>query len=239
MAKPCLSLRGPAVHLQLGDELQQQLLAGTQRAQQLYLRSGARGFSWGRPGRQEDWKGGPEGPSCACCFEPQPSTLGSGIGTTAGGSSLFLGPRFLEDCNPPSGEPQLGNSQGLYGLHSDHYPRTDGVKYEGLPCCFYEEKQVAHNAGRGNGCYTEDYSVSVQYTLTEEPPPSCCAGSRDLSQCIPIIPEDVDCDLGLPQDCQGMHRHSPWGGVLGLDVPRLHWSLGTTREEERGSMLPS
>lgn len=107
------------------------------------------------------------------------------------------------------------------------------MKYEGLPCCFYEEKQVAHNAGRGNGCYTEDYSVSVQYTLTEEPPPSCCAGPRDLSQRIPIIPEDVDCDLGLPQDCQGMHSHSPWGGALGLDVPRLHWSLGTTREEER------
>lgn len=155
------------------------------------------------------------------------------IETSAGGSSLFLGPRLLEDCNPPSGEPQLGSSQGLYGLHSDHYPRTDGVKYEGLPCCFYEEKQVAHSAGRGNGCYTEDYSVSVQYTLTEEPPPSCYAGPRDLSQRIPIIPEDVDCDLGLPQDCHGMHNHSPWGGALSLDVPRLHWSLGTTREEEQ------
>lgn len=107
------------------------------------------------------------------------------------------------------------------------------MKYEGLPCCFYEEKQVAHSAGRGNGCYTEDYSVSVQYTLTEEPPPTCYAGPRDLSQRIPIIPEDVDCDLGLPQDCHGMHNHSPWGGALSLDVPRLHWSLGTTREEEQ------
>nr|XP_042141618.1 E3 ubiquitin-protein ligase ZNRF3 isoform X5 [Peromyscus maniculatus bairdii] len=179
------------------------------------------------------WKGGPEGPSCACCFDPQPSSLSPGAGAAAGGSALFLGPRLLEDCNPTSGDPQPGASQGLCGLHSDHFPRTDGVKYEGLPCCFYEEKQVAHSAGRGNGCYTEDYSVSVQYTLTEEPPPSCYAGARDLSQRIPIIPEDVDCDTGLPQDCQGIHSHSSWGGMLGLDVPRLHWSLGTTREEEQ------
>eukprot|EP00073_Rattus_norvegicus_P052655 XP_017455039.1 PREDICTED: LOW QUALITY PROTEIN: E3 ubiquitin-protein ligase ZNRF3 isoform X1 [Rattus norvegicus] len=183
------------------------------------------------------WKGGPEGPSCACCFEPQPVTLGSGIGTTAGGSSLFLGPRLLEDCNPASGEPQLGSSQGLYGLHSDHYPRTDGVKYEGLPCCFYEEKQVAHSAGRGNGCYTEDYSVSVQYTLTEEPPPSCYAGARDLSQRIPIIPEDVDCDLGLPQDCQGRHSHSPWGGALGLDTKKCFVDNGKRRN--RLHLLPA
>ena len=61
MARPCLSLRGPAVHLQPGDELQQQLLAGTQRAQQLYLRSGARGFSWGCPGPQEDLERGSRG----------------------------------------------------------------------------------------------------------------------------------------------------------------------------------
>nr|XP_044988479.1 E3 ubiquitin-protein ligase ZNRF3 isoform X2 [Jaculus jaculus] len=174
------------------------------------------------------WKGDPEGPSCACCYEPQPSTLGPGAGAVGGGSALFLGPLLLEGCSPTGGEPQPGSSQSLYGLHPDHLPRTDGMKYEGLPCCFYEEKQVAHGGGGGGGCHAEDYSVSVQYTLAEEPPPSLCAGARDLSQRIPIIPEDVDCDVGPAPDC-----HSPWGGPLGLDAPQPHWGLGTAQEEER------
>ncbi|XP_008069202.1 E3 ubiquitin-protein ligase ZNRF3 [Carlito syrichta] len=184
------------------------------------------------PELKRTWKGGHEGLSCACCCEPQPTPLGPSAGAT-GSSTLFLGPPVCEGCVPTGGEPQPGSSQGLYGLHPDHLPRTNGVKYEGLPCCFYEEKQVAHGSGGGSGCYTEDYSVSVQYTLTEEPPPSCYPGARDLSQRIPIIPEDVDCDLGLPLDCQGTHSLSPWGGTPGPDVPRPHRGLGAAWEEEQ------
>ncbi|XP_027627395.1 E3 ubiquitin-protein ligase ZNRF3 [Tupaia chinensis] len=180
------------------------------------------------PDLRRTWKGGREGPtSCACCCEPQPSA------GAASGSTLFLGPPLCEGCSPTGGEPQPGSSPGLYSLHPDHLPRTDGVKYEGLPCCFYEEKQVAHGGGGGSGCYTEDYSVSVQYTLAEEPPPSCYPGPRDLSQRIPIIPEDVDCDLGLPSDCQGTHSLSPWGTSPGPDAPRPHGGLGAAWEDEQ------
>ncbi|XP_054450090.1 E3 ubiquitin-protein ligase ZNRF3 [Pteronotus mesoamericanus] len=184
------------------------------------------------PDLRRTWKGGHEGPSCACCCEPQPSALEPSAGA-ARGSTLFLGPPLCEGCGPTGVEPQPGGPQGLYGLHPDHLPRTDGVKYEGLPCCFYEEKQVARGGRGGSGCYTEDCSVSVQYTLAQEPPPSCHPGTRDLSQRIPIIPEDVDCDLGLPSDCQGTHGLSPWGGTLGLDVLKPHRGLGGTQEEER------
>ncbi|XP_049722905.1 E3 ubiquitin-protein ligase ZNRF3 isoform X2 [Elephas maximus indicus] len=177
------------------------------------------------------WQGGREGLTCACCCEPPPSALEPSTGA-ADGSTLFLGTPLCEGCGPPVGEPPPGGPQGLHGLHPDHLPRTDGVKYEGLPCCFYEEKQVAHGSGGGGSCYTEDYSVSVQYMLAEEPPPSCHPGARDLSQRIPIIPEDVDCDLGLPADCQGTQVCSLWGGTPGLDTPQPHQGLGVAQEGE-------
>ena len=149
----------------------------------------------------------------------------------AGGGALYLGPPPCEGCGPPGGESQPASSQGLYGLHPDHLPRTDGVKYEGLPCCFYEEKQVARGRG-GSGCYTEDCSVRVQYTLAQEPPVGCHPGARDLSQRVPIIPEDVDSDLGLPSDCQGTRGLGPWGGTLpGPDALWPHRGLGAAQEE--------
>ncbi|XP_027432812.2 E3 ubiquitin-protein ligase ZNRF3 isoform X3 [Zalophus californianus] len=175
------------------------------------------------PDLRRTWKGAREGLSCACCCEPQPSTLEPSI-AVAGGSTSFLG--------PTGGEAQPGSAQGLHGLHPDRLPRTEGVKCEGLPCCFYEEKQVARASGGGSGCYAEDCSVSVQYTLAQEPPPGCPPGARDLSRRIPIIPEDVDCDLGLPSDCQGTHGLGPWGGTLGPDALRPHRGLGASQEEE-------
>ncbi|XP_006748586.1 E3 ubiquitin-protein ligase ZNRF3 [Leptonychotes weddellii] len=175
------------------------------------------------PDLRRTWKGAREGLSCACCCEPQPSTLEPSV-AVAGGSTSFLG--------PTGGEAQPGSAQGLHGLHPDRLPRTEGVKREGLPCCFYEEKQVARAGGGGSGCYAEDCSVSVQYTLTQEPPPGCPPGARDLSRRIPIIPEDVDCDLGLPSDCQGTHGLGPWGGTLGPDALRPHRGLGASQEEE-------
>uniref|UniRef100_H0VPK6 E3 ubiquitin-protein ligase ZNRF3 n=1 Tax=Cavia porcellus TaxID=10141 RepID=H0VPK6_CAVPO len=179
------------------------------------------------------WKGAREGPSCVCCCEPQPFALGPGVGAPGSCSTLFLSAPLHEGCSHTGGELQPGSSQSLSGLHPDHLPRIDGVKYEGLPCCFYEEKQVAHGGGGGSGCYTEDYSVTVQYTLAEEPPPSCYPGAQDLNQRIPIIPEDVDCDLGLPLGCLGTHSLSPWGGTLGLNALRPPRGLGTAQEEEQ------
>ncbi|XP_031298836.2 E3 ubiquitin-protein ligase ZNRF3 [Camelus dromedarius] len=182
------------------------------------------------PDLRRTWKGTREGPSCACCCEPQPSALEPSVGAV-GGSTLFLG--------PPGGEPQPGSSQGPYGLHPDHLPRTDGVKYEGLPCCFYEEKQVAHGGG-GSSCYPEDCSVRVQYMLTQEPPPSCHPGARDLSQRIPIIPEDVDYDLGLLSNRQGTRGLGPWGGMLpGPDAPWPRRGLGAAQEEEQVLCCPA
>lgn len=178
------------------------------------------------PDLTRTWKGAQEGPSCACCCEPQPSHPDPS-GGAAGGSPLFLGPMARES--------KLGSSPGPCGLHPDHLPRTDGVKYEGLPCCFYEEKQVAHGGG-----YTEDCSVRVQYTLAQEPPPGCHAGARDLSQRIPIIPEDVDCDLGLPSDCQETRVLGPWGEMP--PGPEALWpcqGLGTAQEEERFLCCPT
>ncbi|KAM6155473.1 E3 ubiquitin-protein ligase ZNRF3 [Rhynchocyon petersi] len=173
------------------------------------------------------WKGCREGLTCACCFESPPPALEPGTGAANSGP-LFLGAHLCEGCGPSGGEPLLGGPQGLHGLHPDHLARTDGVKYEGLPCCFYEEKQVVHSSGGGGSCYTEDYSVSVQYTLAEEPPPGCPPGP--LSQRIPIIPEDVDCDLGLHSDCQGTQLYHPWGGTPGPDTPQPHWGLCTAQE---------
>uniref|UniRef100_A0A8C8SAK1 E3 ubiquitin-protein ligase ZNRF3 n=1 Tax=Pelusios castaneus TaxID=367368 RepID=A0A8C8SAK1_9SAUR len=169
---------------------------------------------------------------CACCFELQRSALEPGSGTTDC-SALSLGSP-LWGVRGPGREQQPGSSQGLYSVNSDHLPRTDGVKYEGLPCCFYEEKQVAcggTGSSGGGGCYTEDYAVSVQYVLPDDSLPSCYKGVRDLSQRIPIIPEDRDCELVLPTECQGTHGgYSYWDGTPETDAHLLQ-GLGELQEE--------
>ncbi|XP_053849639.1 E3 ubiquitin-protein ligase ZNRF3 isoform X2 [Vidua macroura] len=159
--------------------------------------------------------------ACACCFEFQHSALEPSNGT-ADCSALFLSSPLWGTCGQGV-EPQSGNTPGLYSINSDHLHRTDGVKYEGLPCCFYEEKQVAcsSNSGSGGGgCYTEDYAVNVQYTLPDDTLPNCCKGVCDLGQRIPIIPEDRDCELVLPPEHQGTHIGgcSSWDGTPELDT---------------------
>ncbi|XP_068887088.1 E3 ubiquitin-protein ligase ZNRF3 isoform X4 [Aphelocoma coerulescens] len=159
--------------------------------------------------------------ACACCFEFQHSALEPSNGT-ADCSALFLSSPLWGTCGQGV-EPQSGNTPGLYSINSDHLHRTDGVKYEGLPCCFYEEKQVAcsSNSGSGGGgCYTEDYAVNVQYTLPDDTLPNCCKGVCDLGQRIPIIPEDRDCELILPTEHQGTHIGgcSSWDGAPELDT---------------------
>ncbi|XP_055003154.1 E3 ubiquitin-protein ligase ZNRF3 [Sorex araneus] len=182
------------------------------------------------PDLRRTWQGAREGLTCACCCEPPLSALEPG-GGAAGGGPVFLGAPLCEGCGPP-GEARAGSPPGLYGLHPDRLPRTDGVKYEGLPCCFYEETQVARGGAGGSG-YPEDCSVSVQYTRAPELAPTCHPAPRDLSQRIPIIPEDVDCDAGLPSDYQGTHSLGPWAGTPG---PSALWpprGLGAAQEEER------
>ncbi|XP_075389727.1 E3 ubiquitin-protein ligase ZNRF3 isoform X2 [Tenrec ecaudatus] len=163
------------------------------------------------------WKGDHEGLTCACCWEPLPSALEPGVGAP-----------LCEGCGPSGG----GGPQGPHSLRPGHFPRTDGVESEGLPCCFYEEKQVARSSGGGSSYHAKDYTVHVQYTHTEERPAGSPLGAGDLSQRIPIIPEDVDGDLGLPMDCQGTRVYSPSAGTPGPDTPQAHWGPGS------GSRLP-
>ncbi|XP_044845434.1 E3 ubiquitin-protein ligase ZNRF3 [Mauremys mutica] len=187
---------------------------------------------------KRNWKG-PEvaGPlmeqACACCFELQHSALEPSSGTTDCGA-LFLGSPLWGGCGPGL-EQQPGSSPGLYSINSDHLHRTDGVKYEGLPCCFYEEKQVAcggTSSSGGGGCYTEDYAVSVQYTLPDEALPSCYRGVRDIGQRIPIIPEDRDSELILPIECRGTHGGcTSWDGTPEMDVHLHRQGLGELQEE--------
>ncbi|XP_050779992.1 E3 ubiquitin-protein ligase ZNRF3 isoform X3 [Gopherus flavomarginatus] len=187
---------------------------------------------------KRNWKG-PEvaGPlmeqACACCFELQHSALEPSSGTTDCGA-LFLGSPLWGGCGPGL-EQQPGSSPGLYSINSDHLHRTDGVKYEGLPCCFYEEKQVAcggTSSSGGGGCCTEDYAVSVQYTLPDEALPSCYRGVRDIGQRIPIIPEDRDCELVLPIECRGTHGGcSSWDGMPEMDAHLHRQGLGELQEE--------
>ncbi|CAM2102909.1 E3 ubiquitin-protein ligase ZNRF3 isoform X2 [Caretta caretta] len=187
---------------------------------------------------QRNWHG-PEvaGPlmeqACACCFELQHAALEPSSGATDCGA-LFLGSPLWGGCGPGL-EQQPGSSQGLYSVNSDHLHRTDGVKYEGLPCCFYEEKQVGcggTGSSGGGGCYTEDCAVSVQYTLHDEALPSCYRGVRDIGQRIPIIPEDRDCELVLPLECRGTHGGcSSWDGTPEMDAHLHHQGLGELQEE--------
>uniref|UniRef100_A0A8D0GTK7 RING-type E3 ubiquitin transferase n=1 Tax=Sphenodon punctatus TaxID=8508 RepID=A0A8D0GTK7_SPHPU len=172
---------------------------------------------------QRNWKGpevaGRLEQACACCFELPPSAMEAGNrGTDC--SALFFGPALWGACSPGLDQ-QPGGPQGLYSINPDHLHRTEGVKYEGLPCCFYEEKQVA--CGGSSSGYTEDYAVNVQYALPENPSPGCYTGACDLGQRVSIIPEDRDCELVLPS----------WDRTLDLD-PCLHRQApgGEAQEKE-------
>ncbi|XP_043832476.1 E3 ubiquitin-protein ligase ZNRF3 [Dromiciops gliroides] len=125
--------------------------------------------------------------------------------------------------------PALEAGAGASCLGPDHLRRTDGVRCGGLACYFYEEKQ-GPPGGSGSSCYTEDYAVSVRYTLTDETLPSCYMGSRELGQRIPIIPEDMGCDAALPTDCQGTQHYSSWdeSPEAGSQHPQ---GLGEAQEE--------
>nr|XP_014342312.1 PREDICTED: E3 ubiquitin-protein ligase ZNRF3 [Latimeria chalumnae] len=148
---------------------------------------------------------------CICCFELQRSPSEHKGALEANGTvecgTLFLNMAHCRSCgrgmdtrtssNPPA--------PSLYSVTGDRLRPAEVVKYEGLPCCFYEEKQLH----QGGSCYAEDYTVSVQYTLSDETLPACYVSPCELAQRIPIIPEDLDCDgargcaLRGPQEARG------------------------------------
>ncbi|XP_048338240.1 E3 ubiquitin-protein ligase ZNRF3 [Sphaerodactylus townsendi] len=151
-------------------------------------------------------------PTCAC---HQEST-----GRGAERSTLLLGPPFWTGCGPGQ-EPLAERGQGLYSV------RTEGGECQALPCCFYEEKQVtssSSNCPSQAACYTEDYSINVQYVYAEDSLPSCFPGERDLGQRITIIPEDRDDELAVPVECRG--GSSPWEGLREMDTSGLQLALG-------------
>ncbi|XP_067861782.1 E3 ubiquitin-protein ligase znrf3 isoform X2 [Heptranchias perlo] len=125
--------------------------------------------------------------ACACCFEIHPLDCKGADGSKTDRHFSLLNVPCCNACGR-SAESRTA-SQTLYSINAGRSCRTDPGKYEGLPCCFYEEKQVHH----GSGCFAEDYAVSVQYTLADEAVHNRFAAG-DLGQRIPIIPEDTDCD---------------------------------------------
>ncbi|XP_043924400.1 E3 ubiquitin-protein ligase ZNRF3 isoform X2 [Protopterus annectens] len=132
--------------------------------------------------------------------------------------ALFLNVSCCGTCGRGAEKRTVGPSvaQSMYSINQDHLCLADPVRYEGLPCCFYEETKVQ----RGSSCYADDYAVNVQYTLTDDPLKSCYLSACNLSQRIPIIPEDMGCELTLSMDCEGAQLCGLRGGPAQTDMHR-------------------
>ncbi|KAM9821368.1 E3 ubiquitin-protein ligase znrf3 isoform 1-T1 [Syngnathus typhle] len=120
--------------------------------------------------------------------EPPAADVGAqvsdlGAGTAAGCTCCFEALPQKADSKARDSEQTSGPSRP-----SGNFSRPSS---EGPPCCFYKEMKVHR------GHYTEDYAVNVQYAESEaQPAQGCC----ELSQRIPIIPEDSDCESSLLPD---------------------------------------
>ncbi|XP_049619080.1 E3 ubiquitin-protein ligase znrf3 isoform X2 [Syngnathus scovelli] len=120
--------------------------------------------------------------------EPPAADVGAqvsdlGAGTAPGCTCCF-------EALPQKADSKARDSEQTSGLSrpSGNFSRPSS---EGLPCCFYKEMKVHR------GHYSEDYAVNVQYAESEaQPAQGCC----ELSQRIPIIPEDSDCESSLLPD---------------------------------------
>ncbi|XP_065106917.1 E3 ubiquitin-protein ligase znrf3 [Paramisgurnus dabryanus] len=131
---------------------------------------------------------GEQGVACSCCFEVPKLNL-ERIGQDGEGHCRW---------GVESQALALGSLQNFYSVSTEQLPSPDHVGYDGLPCCFYTEMTV-HRGSTNH--YAEDCSVNVQYAPTDSD--SCIGqGCCDLSQRIPIIPEDTDCELGLGPESQ-------------------------------------
>ncbi|XP_038647363.1 E3 ubiquitin-protein ligase znrf3 isoform X2 [Scyliorhinus canicula] len=146
--------------------------------------------------------------ACACCFEIHPLDCKEADDSKTDSHFSLLNVPCCNKCGRAADSrtaPQI-----LYSINAGSLCRTSAGKYEGLSCCFYEEKQVHH----GSSCFIEDYAVSVQYTLADEALHNCLQdpatpGCCELSQRIPIIPEDTDSDLAVAEDCEATRLCGP------------------------------
>ncbi|XP_067084379.1 E3 ubiquitin-protein ligase znrf3 [Osmerus mordax] len=129
--------------------------------------------------------------TCSCCFEVLPPNL-----ECQGQDPDRAGPLASGHCHRGA-EFQGSTSPNFYAPEHMCEP-SEPMSYEALPCCFYQEMK-AHRATGGR--YGEDYAVNVHYAHTDS---DACSGQGccELSQRIPIIPEDTDCELGLGAETQ-------------------------------------
>ncbi|KAJ7993655.1 hypothetical protein DPEC_G00256900 [Dallia pectoralis] len=165
---------------------------------------------------------GAAGCTCSCCFEvggvPTNAECRGHPGRT---DSERVGPlaSLGVGCHKEPDRHQQGSApkpqQNFYSPGECLPGSVEQGGYEGLPCCFYKEMNIHRATG---GRYSEDFTVNVQYT-THHPAdleacsgPACCG---ELSQRIPIIHEDTDCESGSAAKTQGQGEAWPsiWGRV--------------------------
>ncbi|XP_067911293.1 E3 ubiquitin-protein ligase znrf3 isoform X1 [Heterodontus francisci] len=163
--------------------------------------------SWNGPEAAAAAEAAPE-QACACCFEIHPLDCKGADDSRTDSHFSLLNVPCCNTCGKSADSRTA--SQNLYSINAGPPCRTDPGKYEGLPCCFYEEKQVHHSSS----CFAEDYAVNVQYNLADEALHNCytaptATGCCDLSQRIPIIPEDTDGDLAMTEDCEATKLCGP------------------------------
>lgn len=142
-------------------------------------------------GAQED-SGEVGAAACSCCFEVLPPNL-----ECKGQDLDQAGPLVPGRCHRGL-EFQSATSKNYFS--PEHLcPSSEQMTFEGLPCCFYKEMKV-HRAAAG--CYTEDYTVNVQYAHADS---EACTGQGccELNQRIPIIPEDTGCEVGTGAETKG------------------------------------
>ncbi|XP_015221936.2 E3 ubiquitin-protein ligase znrf3 [Lepisosteus oculatus] len=176
-------------------------------------------LGWNKVAEERD-----QGAAYSCCFEIPPSASES-KGQEVGGATFLGTARCMQGVEPRT--PLGSTPQNLFSVNTDHLCPAEQGNYEGLPCCFYEET----NARRSNGgCYAEDYAVNVQYARTDADPQAlqrCC----ELGQRIPVITEDMDCELGLAP--------GPQMGLLSANLPEEGRSRAGDWEESNELYVPS
>ncbi|XP_035642193.1 E3 ubiquitin-protein ligase znrf3 isoform X1 [Oncorhynchus keta] len=149
--------------------------------------------------------GGVGAGACSCCFEVLPPNMecigqqGQDSDTAGSLASSGRGCHRGAEFHQQSSASQ--HQQNFYGQGEHLLAPSEQVSYEGLPCFFYKEMKVHRATG---GRYNEDYAVNVQYAHHAADSDACsgqgCCG--ELSQRIPIIHEDTDCEPGLGAETQ-------------------------------------
>ncbi|CAB1322349.1 unnamed protein product, partial [Coregonus sp. 'balchen'] len=177
-------------------------------------------------GQTEEETGGEHGlggaGACSCCFEVLPPNMeGKGQQGYQRQDSDWAGPMASSGrgCH-------RGAEQNFYHPGEHLLAPSEQVSYEGLPCCFYKEMKVHRATG---GCYNEDYAVNVQYAHHAADSDACCG---ELSQRIPIIHQDTDCELGL--GAETLYQSSLLPASLTLGQGGEGWTGGRVEPGEGG-----